>query len=179
MLIAIVVGLAIQAEPAPAPISGPPQNSNDTTRERRSPLRWLLSAHAGRQPFLVAWSSNRDFDLAVRSVVDPGRQRPYFVVMRQTDQGLEEADSRECAFEESMEELRGLSPPELSVPELRSPSAASDSVFAHETSSITVFGARQENGDLADVTWTSSNGDLGLWVRRLYERTKDCWKPTI
>lgn len=181
MITALVLGLAIQTETAAAAEGLPAaQPSAIWPGEQKSPFRWLLNAPPEKRPFMVVWSSSWGYEVALRSAADmsqPVSQRGYFVAMRQTEHGLEEADSRSCGFKQSMDDLRGLKAPELVVPGTWPLQWLANPVIAHSNSSITVFGARQANGDPADVTWASPGGEVAPWVQRLYERTRDCWKP--
>lgn len=182
MLLEILAAVVFQAEAAP-PVPSNPAPTTSASRwpgDEKSPFRWTLNAPADKRPFLIAWSSNWNYQIAVRSAFDqswPVSDRTYYVAMRENDGRLEEADSRECAFADSMAELRSLPAPELIVPGTLPLQDLANPVLAHENSSITVVGARQQNGDPADVTISSPGGEVAPWVQRLYERTRECWKP--
>jgi len=185
MLLAMLAAAVLQSEPAP------PENAvqvaarntrGNWPSDDKSPARWLVNVPAGKRPFLVAWSSSWGYQIAVRydynfDQTRPVAERVYFIAMRQTAERLEEADSRHCAFAESMDELRTLPAPEVIVPGTLPLQGLANPVLAHQNSAITVFGARQKNGDPADVTWSSPGGDIAPWVQPLYERTRYCWTP--
>ncbi|NIJ27025.1 hypothetical protein FHS64_001800 [Brevundimonas terrae] len=166
----------IANEPNPAPQNSTQQWPTDD----KSPARWVLFPPTGKRPFLVINSTSWGYDVAVRYEFNhdgPASNLGYYVATRQTSTGLEEADSRECSFAASLQELRSIPTPEVIVPGTLPLQDWPYPVIAHGNSSITIWGSKQENGAPAELSMSSPDGAIATWVQTFYEKTHGCWKP--
>lgn len=144
-----------------------------------TPGRWM-NGPSDKAPFAVV-TSVRAGQIAVRWALDPlKRGSPealYYVAMRQTEEALQEADSRECPIAPVLADLRALPTPEIIVPGTLPIQELAGPPFGHGGVSIDLRGARQADGEYADILLASTSGPIAEWVPKLFEATKDCWKP--
>lgn len=146
-----------------------------------SAYRWVIGAWPDKAPFLVASYSGDDVgQMAVRWAVDPairGADGIYYVAMRQTSEGLEEADSRECAFGDVVRNLRTMSLPQPLIPGTEPVQSGPTPRSLHRGASIQILRAKQPDGSGADIGLSSSDGEIWAWSAALFAATRDCWKP--
>ncbi|MEG1453020.1 hypothetical protein [Brevundimonas sp.] len=134
----------------------------------------------GKRPFLVINSTSWGHDVAVRYEFNHDGEagnRGYYVAIRQTSAGLEEADSRDCNFAASLQDLRSIPIPELIVPGSLPLQQWAYPIIAHGNSSITIWNTKQEDGAPAELSMSSPDGAIAAWVQTFYQRTHECWKP--
>ena len=182
MLFELLIVAAIQAQPAETTGNTLPLPNNVNDRwpgPAGRPGRWLI-APEGKTPFVVV-SSVRAGQIAVRWAVDPSKRGSpealYYVAMRQTEEALQEADSRECPIAPVMADLRALPTPEIIVPGTLPIQDLAGPPFGHGGVSIDLQGARQADGQYANMILAGTSGPIAEWVPKLFEATKECWKP--
>jgi hypothetical protein len=135
--------------------------------------RWTLRAPPDFKPFVVV--TKHGGQIAVRWDYSP---RGHYVAMRQTDERLEQADSRECDFSGVMQELRDLPPAELVIPgSLPIQQLAGPPQFHAWEARVTVLDSKQNGAEPVTVTMSAQYGPLRDWVDRLFTATEPCWQP--
>lgn len=177
MIVSLAALALLQAAPAaPTPNTLPLPNDIYHRWPDTLPhdMRWTLRAPLGLKPFVVV--TKHGGQIAVRR--DWTVPNGHYVAMRQTDERLEQADSRVCDFEEVMQGLRDLPPAELVVPGSLpiQPPPAPPLLHAWEAR-ITVFDSRQSTGEQVTVTMSTQSGPVRDWIDSLFTATDLCWRP--
>lgn len=147
----------------------------------QSPFRWTFFPPPDKVPFVIVNSpTEATSQIAIRWATSPSPAQgepTHYVAMRQTNERLEEADSRECHFGDLMQDLRELPLPETIIPGTTPHQQWSTPQFQRGVETITLMNSRQSDGQNAVVTLTASHGIFSDWVKELFDATRDCWKP--
>lgn len=126
----------------------------------------------------TGWPHYRD--IAIRwAFTDDQPKESYFVAMRRTSEGVEEVDSRQCDFRESVFALRNLVPPVLFIPGVDPTNPISHppepGPFHGSTYTVINFKARQPGGQPITVELSATSGHLAVAVADIFHDTEPCW----
>lgn len=153
--------------------------SKDWPNTRETLSRWSTNSPYDLRPFVVVALYFSE-QIAIRYTVDrggPGTPTTHYVAMRQGSGGLEEADSRECAFGDLIRELSYLEMPKPYIP-----GAPVENMpyppGGHGGASLIFPDARQVDGQHARITLSANYGAMVVWALSLFQATNECWKPT-
>lgn len=152
-------------EPAPA-------------QARMSDVNFWSSRPVEVQPFVVVGvASARGVETAAfRSAYDP-IDGTYYVAMRRENDGVAEADSRECDFTADLVSLRNLEMPEIRVPGTLPLQPPPLPQFQHFTWTVNLYRARQSDDQSINVTLSAGHGPIATWARTLLQKTSRCFQP--